>query len=246
MRTRSARCLLLGCLSLLLSCGAWPDADHTDKPSHRDRDGRKKKDPDRGDKECPPVGKDCLSGQLSYHDRCQEAGAWKGDAAAVCAARGMELSNVTPGEACRRGGYSSTRFTCCPGKRPGPEPDCFSGKVTSERCRDAGAWKEETARLCESKGAALAKLALLEACHEGGYRGAEYACCRHMMPPPPRCFTGRLGGDMVCKEAGWFKEEAHKLCQSKDASLTDLSFGRACADGSYSHAEYQCCVSDKG
>lgn len=205
-----------------------------------------------------PLGEDqsllkegaCIGEVLGGPTSCKPADVWKKYAYESCASRGLELSDLALGAACK-GGHVEAKFACCktpPKPVPPPVPGpgtCFAdaqGGPTS--CKPAEVWTKYASDVCLAKGAQISQIAFAEECGEGAFRWSKYECCDGAAPTPPppvACKATELGDPTSCKPNGTWKEHAFNHCAEQKLTLTSLSLGEACGKDASRSVKVECC-----
>ncbi|MBS2017908.1 MAG: hypothetical protein JST00_33840 [Deltaproteobacteria bacterium] len=195
----------------------------------------------------------CIADVMGGATSCKSADTWKGYAADACKAKGLELSDVSYGTACK-GGFTEAKFSCCKvapvpvPPKPGPDPvACFGdaqGGPTS--CKSSATWKQYASDACKAKGAQLTQIGYAEECGKDLYRWSKYECCDATKPPPPPppppvCKTTVLGDATSCKPDATWKEYAFYQCKDAGLAFGDMSLGPSCGKDQSTSVKVTCC-----
>jgi hypothetical protein len=151
---------------------------------------------------------------------------------------------------------------------PPPPPTCSTTLLGDERsCKPYGAWKEYAFDYCARQKQTLTDLSFGASCGGDLARAAKVTCCTSPEPlpyppppppdpvppskepppepppqplPPPDACTGSGGGGTSCVGTSAWKLSASEDCAKQGLHLTELYFGRTCANGAY-EAKWTCC-----
>ncbi len=167
--------------------------------------------------------------------------------AAACAACAANVDAGSSQLDTSNGG--STNNPNDPSSTSGPsDQGCWWGLVQSNTdnvngCESDTALEQSVETLCAEKQGAVATFQGDEACGKGSSQQAKYECCP--VPPPPPCFTSKVGDGKQCYSDADLDKLAVSACAAQSAKLVKFDPDEACPsvppEGASYFAAIACC-----